>query len=215
MRISQQLFRRAALWRVPFAFSISILLPSGAAAQRSPEIGSPARRAVVQHVLLLSIDGMHSLDLANLIVERPESALAKLSKHAVTYSNAFTSFPSHSWPGLLSMVTGGSPNATGVMFENSYDRSLSPPGSDCAKIGAAIIFDSSIDKDRDAIDGGGGIDPNKLPRDPKKGCSPVFPHSFIRVNTIFEVIKKSGRRTAWSDKHPAYDFVNGPRSEEH
>ncbi|HEV1995013.1 MAG TPA: alkaline phosphatase family protein, partial [Candidatus Acidoferrum sp.] len=164
----------------------------------------------MQRVILLSIDGMHSLDLANLIKERPESTLAKLSQHGVTYSNASTSFPSNSWPGLLSMVTGGSPNVTGVIFENSYDRSLSPPGSDCTKIGTAIIFDSSIDKDRDALDGGGGIDPNKLPRDPKKGCAPVFPHSFIRVNTIFEVIKKSGRRTAWSDKHPAYEFVNGP-----
>ena len=153
---------------------------------------------------------MHSLDLANLVKEWPESNLAKLSLHAVTYSNAFSSFPSNSWPGLLSIVTGGSPNVTGVIFENSYDRSLSPPGSDCSEIGTAVIFDSSIDKDRDALDGGGGLDPNRLPRDPKKGCSPVFPHDFIRVNTIFEVIKKNGGRTAWSDKHPAYEFVNGP-----
>jgi hypothetical protein len=153
---------------------------------------------------------MHSLDLANLIKDRPESALAKLSQHALTYSNASTSFPSNSWPGLLSMVSGGSPNVTGVIFENSYDRSLSPPASDCSKIGTTVIFDSSIDRNRDAVDGGGGIDPAKLPRDPKKGCAPVFPHNFIRVNTIFEVIKRSGGRTAWSDKHPAYDFVNGP-----
>src|SRR5262249_42390901 len=31
-----------------------------------------------------------------------------------------------------------------------------------------------------------------------------------RVNTIFEVIKSAGMRTAWSDKHPAYELVNGP-----
>ncbi len=24
------------------------------------------------------------------------------------------------------------------------------------------------------------------------------------------MIKRGGGRTAWSDKHPAYDFVNGP-----
>jgi len=30
------------------------------------------------------------------------------------------------------------------------------------------------------------------------------------VNTIFEVIRAHGLRTAWSDKHPAYDLVNGP-----
>jgi hypothetical protein len=108
------------------------------------------------------------------------------------------------------MVTGGSPNATGVIFENSYDRSLSPPGSNCQQVGTQVVFDSSIDKNRDAVDGGGGIDANKLPRDSRKGCSPVYPHNFLRVNTIFEVIKKNGGRTAWADKHPAYDLVNGP-----
>ncbi len=200
----------SALLSVVLLCAISLLLPFGARAQRPHENRSTLRQHSVQHVLLLSIDGMHSLDLANLVKVLPESALSKLSLHAVTYSNAFTSFPSNSWPGLLSMVTGGSPNVTGVIFENSYDRSLSAPASDCSKIGTPVIFDSSIDMNHDAVDGGGGIDPNKLPRDPKKGCVPVFPHSFVRVNTIFEVIKKSGRRTAWSDKHPAYDFVNGP-----
>jgi hypothetical protein len=43
-----------------------------------------------------------------------------------------------------------------------------------------------------------------------QGCVPVYPHSFLRVNTIFEVIKAAHKRTAWSDKHPAYDIVNGP-----
>ena len=30
------------------------------------------------------------------------------------------------------------------------------------------------------------------------------------MNTIFEVVRGSGGYTAWSDKHPAYDLVNGP-----
>ena len=200
----------AAFFGAVLAGVISLLAPIRARTQFSGENGSTPRRGSVEHVLLLSIDGMHGLDLANVIKDRPESALRKLSLHALTYSNASTSFPSNSWPGLLSMVSGGSPNVTGVIFENSYDRSLSAPASNCSRIGTAVIFDSSIDKNRDAVDGGGGIDPDKLPRDPKKGCAPVFPHSFIRVNTIFEVIKRSGGRTAWSDKHPAYDFVNGP-----
>ena len=164
----------------------------------------------IAHVLLLSIDGMHALDLARLAKQRSDSALARLSKNGITYTNAHTSFPSNSWPGLLSMVTGGSPNSTGVIFENAYDRTLSPPASDCTRIGTTVIFDSSIDRNPDAIDGGGGIDPEKLPRDPKNGCKPVFPHNFIRVNNIFEVIKQAGGRTAWSDKHPAYEFLNGP-----
>jgi len=203
-------FRLAVLLGVVLAGVISVLIPIKAKAQLAGQNGSKPRRDSVQHVLLLSIDGMHGIDLANLVKDRPDSALAKLGLHAVIYSNASTSFPSNSWPGLLSMVTGGSPNVTGVIFENSYDRSLSPPASNCSKIGTTVIFDSSIDKNRDAADGGGGIDPDKLPKDPKKGCSPVFPHNFIRVNTIFEVIRRSGGRTAWSDKHPAYEFVNGP-----
>ena len=57
---------------------------------------------------------------------------------------------------------------------------------------------------------GGGIDPLKLPLNPAKSCAPVYPHDYIRVNNIFEVTKQGGGRTAWSDKHPAYEFLNGP-----
>jgi len=30
------------------------------------------------------------------------------------------------------------------------------------------------------------------------------------VNTIFEVVKAHGGYTAWTDKHPAYEWTNGP-----
>src|SRR5256712_11395911 len=188
---------------------ISFLVPIRAKSQFFDGNDSTPRRDSIQHVLLLSIDGMHGLDLANLVKDRPESVLAKLSRHAVTYSNASTSFPSNSWPGLLSMVTGGSPNVTGVIFENSYDRSLSPPASDCSKIGTAVVFDSSIDKNRDAVDGGGGIDENKLPRNPNNHCAPDFPHSFIPVNTIFEVIKESGGRNSLSGNQLSCEILDG------
>ncbi len=38
----------------------------------------------------------------------------------------------------------------------------------------------------------------------------MFPHNAMRTNTIFEVVKAAGGHTAWADKHPAYDLVNGP-----
>ena len=38
----------------------------------------------------------------------------------------------------------------------------------------------------------------------------MYPHEYLKVNTIFEVAKKHGLHTAWSDKHPAYDIVSGP-----
>jgi hypothetical protein len=44
-------------------------------------------------------------------------------------------------------------------------------------------------------------------------CVPVYPHNYIKTNTVFEVVKQnlSGSRTAWADKHAwGYDWVNGP-----
>jgi len=38
----------------------------------------------------------------------------------------------------------------------------------------------------------------------------VYPHSYLKVNTVFEVARAAGLRTAWSDKHPAYEILNGP-----
>jgi Type I phosphodiesterase / nucleotide pyrophosphatase len=59
------------------------------------------------------------------------------------------------------------------------------------------------------LDAGGGINPDYLPRDPKNGCAPVYPHQFIRVNTMFEVVKAAGGYTAWTDKHQSYELTNG------
>src|SRR3989442_715429 len=173
---------------------------------------SPNREALenVRHVLLISVDGMHALDLKEFVENHPNSSLAWLSRQGITFGNALTSKPSDSFPGLLSIVTGGSPQTTGVWYDNSYDRTLSPPGSECKPLGSNVLYDESIEFDHTRIDGGGGIDPAKLQLDPRKGCTPVFPHQFLRVNTIFEVIKAKGGRTAWADKHFAYDLVNGP-----
>ncbi len=53
------------------------------------------------------------------------------------------------------------------------------------------------------------IDPSTLPVDPTN-CTPVYPHQYVQVNTIFEVAKAHGLHTAWVDKHPAYEIMNGP-----
>jgi predicted AlkP superfamily pyrophosphatase or phosphodiesterase len=56
------------------------------------------------------------------------------------------------------------------------------------------------------------LDPATLPNhiDANGKCVRLFPHNAIRSNTIFEVVRASGGHTAWADKHPAYDLVNGP-----
>jgi hypothetical protein len=38
----------------------------------------------------------------------------------------------------------------------------------------------------------------------------VLPHDMIRDNTVFEVVKAAHLPTAYSEKRPAYDFLNGP-----
>src|SRR5207245_9866522 len=53
------------------------------------------------------------------------------------------------------------------------------------------------------------VDTKQLPVDPATS-KPVYPHQYIKVNTIFEVARAAGLRTAWSDKHAAYEIVNGP-----
>ena len=53
------------------------------------------------------------------------------------------------------------------------------------------------------------LNPATFPVDPKS-CQPIWPHSYLKVNTMFEVAKSAGLRTAWSDKHPVYESFNGP-----
>src|SRR5882757_9588592 len=53
------------------------------------------------------------------------------------------------------------------------------------------------------------LDPAALPVDPAT-CMPIYPHQYIKVNTVFQVARAHGLRTAWSDKHPAYEILNGP-----
>ncbi len=168
----------------------------------------------VRHVLLISVDGLHALDVANFVSSHPNSALAELSHHGITYSNARTPANSDSFPGLLALVTGGSPISHGLFYDVSYDRTFfDPTNTACAgSPGNNMVFDESIDRYTAANVSLDVIDPSKLPRrlDSRGRCVPVFPHDAIKANTIFEVIKAAGGSTAWADKHPAYDLVNGP-----
>src|SRR5262249_39357198 len=113
----------------------------------------------VKHVLLISIDGFHASDLTRFIASHPTSALTKLAARGTSFLNASTSKPSDSFPGLLAMVTGGSPKVTGVYYDDSYDRLLSAPGSNCSVKGTEVVYDESIDFNSDRLDAGGGIDP--------------------------------------------------------
>jgi predicted AlkP superfamily pyrophosphatase or phosphodiesterase len=79
----------------------------------------------IKRVLLVSVDGMHAVDLANCAngistVNNgapycPE--IAALAKTGVNYVAASTSKTSDSFPGLTAIVTGGSPALTGVYYD--------------------------------------------------------------------------------------------------
>jgi hypothetical protein len=191
-----------------------LLLVALGAAMTWPVAGVAQRegkRERARHVLLVSVDGLHASDLASYVGAHPDSTLARLTDRGTTYRKAQAPVITDSFPGLLALVAGGTPRSTGVYYDNSYDRTLYAPGSNCTgPAGTNVVYDESIDVHPDQVNSG-GIDPSKLPlAKTGGGCVPVYPHSFLRVNTIFNVAHDAGLPTAWSDKHPAYDLVNGP-----
>ena len=169
------------------------------------EINKPG---AVKHVLLISVDGLHALDLRNFSLSHPRSAMAELARTGIEYTQARTVSPADSFPGLLALTTGGTPAVTGVYYDETYDRRLSPPGSDCHRIGTSVIYDESVDG-AGAEQGNPALETNLLPLDPK-GCTRVYPHAYLRVNTVFEIVRQAGGHTAWIDKHPVYEILNGP-----
>ena len=200
----------------------------------SPQAAEREHEREARHVVLISIDGLHQNDLTWFAAQHPDSTLAQMVDGGVSYTKAYTPFPSDSFPGMLALVTGGNPRTTGVYYDDAYSRRLLPPGTlDCAHTvaGAEVAYDESIDKNPNRLDAGQNIpglynnlalisllsgmpardliDPARLPVDPT-GCTPVYPHQYVKVDTIFEIAHDSGLRTAWADKHPAYDILNGP-----
>ncbi|HET6173977.1 MAG TPA: alkaline phosphatase family protein [Gaiellales bacterium] len=188
------------------------------------------RGPAAKHVLLLSVDGLHQSDVQWYIKQHPHSTFAMLARKGVEFTHAQTPFPSDSFPGMVGQVTGGDPRTTGVYYDDSWNHSLLPAGTtSCAgvKPGAEVTYFEAADRNPLALDAGQGLtglpdgilqmtgsptsllDPAQLPVDAAT-CKPVYPHQYLKVNTIFEVARAAGLRTAWSDKHPAYEILNGP-----
>ncbi len=221
------------------AFLIGGIAASTALAQNGSANWNSNR---IRHVLLISVDGMHAVDYLNcsrgvcgVNEGQPYCPnLASLGQIGVNYPNTSTSKPSDSFPGLMALVSGGSPRTVGAYYDVAYDRSLDAPakptgnGVDAgpcvaggAPTGTTTEYEEGIDLDQSLLNGGipgagltdggiKGIDSSRLIRDPRKGCAPVYPWNFVRTNTIFGVIHNSGGYTAWSDKHPSYAAVSGP-----
>ena len=184
----------------------------------------------IQHVLLISVDGLHQQDLAWYVKNNPHSALAALERQGLEYGNAETPFPSDSFPGMVGQVTGGDPRVTGVYYDDTWNHDVFPAGTaNCSgpAPGGEVAYTEADDIDQTRLDAGQGlaglpgsilqmtgdprqvIDPKNLPVDPAT-CKPIEPNQYLKVNTIFNVARDHGLRTAWSDKHPAYQILSGP-----
>jgi hypothetical protein len=192
---------------------LSLVLLGGTTPARAGNDELQGKR--IKHVLLISVDGLHSLDVANYVAAHPGSAMAELARHGVTFSNARTPANSDSFPGLLALITGGSPISHGLFYDVSYNRSIFDPTNTTCSGGAGNM--QVFDETTDLYTGNPPVslnvlDPTTLPNhiDGNGKCVRFFPHNAVRSNTIFEVVRTAGGVTAWADKHPAYDIANGP-----
>lgn len=192
-------------------------------------------RKKVDHVLLISVDGLHQSDLAWYVQTHPGSTLAMLTSKGVDFSNASTPFPSDSFPGMVGQITGGNPATTGIYYDDTWNHAIFPAGTtNCGgpAPGGEVTYFEALDLNLGAIDAGQGIvpapgadpfanilqmtgnpldviNPAALPVNPLN-CEPILPGKYLKVNTIFEVIHQHHLLTAWSDKHPAYQILSGP-----
>ncbi|HEY3974305.1 MAG TPA: alkaline phosphatase family protein [Candidatus Sulfotelmatobacter sp.] len=155
------------------ASAVVLLLASSSALAQQSSQKQPSNP--IQHVLLISVDGMHAVDLlncANGITTTNNGQpycpnLAALSTTGINYVAASTSKPSDSFPGLTAIVTGGSPAYTGVYYDVAYSRNFSAPkettgnglaGGPCTPYGSATgtttEYEEGIDIDKTKVNGG-------------------------------------------------------------
>ena len=128
-------------------------------------------------MLLISIDGFHALDYLNCSKGIPGfnggnpycPNLAELGTMGVNYLDTSTSKPSDSFPGLMALMTGGSPRTMGVNYDVAYDRALNPPmdktgngliGGPCTS--GATPTGTSTEYDEGIKSTSAGIDANQM-----------------------------------------------------
>ncbi len=222
--------QRAAVFAAGLAVAVGGTALASAATVQPAQVrgGHPTG---IQHVLLISVDGLHQQDLTWYVHRYPGSVLASLDRHGLEYSNAETPFPSDSFPGMVGQVTGGDPKVTGIYYDDTWNHDVFPAGTtDCSGPvpGGEVAYHEADDIDQTRLDAGQGltglpgsilrmtgnprrvINPANLPVS-AKACKPIYPNSYLKVNTIFNVATDRGLRTAWSDKHPAYLVLSGPQ----
>jgi len=83
-------------------------LPSAAAPSAGPLAG------IIKHVAVISVDGMHSSDIAKYLAIRPQAFIGTMLKTGYEYANAYSTAPSDSFPGTVAQYTGATPAYAGI-----------------------------------------------------------------------------------------------------
>jgi hypothetical protein len=131
---------------------------------------------------------------------------------------------------MVAQVTGGDPRVTGEYYDDTWNHDVFPAGTTkCTgpAPGGEVAYEEALDKNSNSLDAGQGLaglpgsilsmtsnpndvlNPAAMVVDPAT-CKPIYPNQYLKVNTIFNVAHAAGLRTAWSDKHPAYQMFDGP-----
>src|SRR5580658_3930397 len=164
-------FRHNRVVKQALALGLSLTAPSFTPAYA----GGYGHQPIIEHVLIISIDGFHALDYTNcsqgisgLNGGAPYCPnLASLGQNGVNYITASTSKPSDSFPGLMNIMTGATPRTMGVYYDVAYDRTLDGPAKttgngnaaapctpNAAPTGYTTEYEEGIDLDQTKLNGG-------------------------------------------------------------
>ena len=146
--MQSRLITRAIAVAAGLAAALGGAAVASAATERPANIGDGYYQGI-QHVLLISVDGMHQSDLDWYVANHPNSELARLATGGAEYTNARTADPSDSDPGGTALMTGADPKVTGIYYDDEYSHGVFPPGTtNCSGPvpGGDVIYDSPDDK---------------------------------------------------------------------
>ena len=101
-----------------FTFSLAAAALIAGVSAASAQVEYKPAQGTPKHAVIIFIDGFRA-DLLD-----PELAphIAALGRAGTRFANAEVGFPSDSMPGILGPLTGASPKATGIPYDEYYDR---------------------------------------------------------------------------------------------
>ena len=136
---------------------------------------------------------------------------------------------------MVGQLTGGNPRTTGIYYDDTWNHAVFPAGTtNCSGPvpGGEVTYFEALDINKGALDAGQGLVPApgknpwanilEMTGNPllvinranlivnPSTCLPIYPNTYLQVNTVFEVAHAHNLLTAWSDKHPAYMILSGP-----